>query len=143
MVVGQTSMGFTRGTRRIFMKIEPCQSFGDARSNVRAPELLHGLSSWLLGNSHKLAWSSSYPRPGARGKETSRLVTIVAPPPPSASMYQLFGSSRSLLESIFHLAPNNGVLTWDNLAKRRKVEDDTCLFCTKKESVLHVFFDCP
>jgi hypothetical protein len=37
---------------------------------------------------------------------------------------------------------NNRVLTRDNLAKRRKVEDKTCLFCAKKETCQHLFFDC-
>ena len=37
---------------------------------------------------------------------------------------------------------NNRVLTPDNLAKRRKVEDETCLFCAKKETSQHLFFDC-
>lgn len=30
----------------------------------------------------------------------------------------------------------------DNLAKRRKVEDDNCLFCIEKENIHHLFFDC-
>jgi hypothetical protein len=33
-------------------------------------------------------------------------------------------------------------LTRDNLAKRRKVDDDTCLFCSAAESVAHLFFKC-
>jgi hypothetical protein len=37
---------------------------------------------------------------------------------------------------------NNRVLTRDNLAKRRKVEDESCLFYAKKETVHHVFFEC-
>lgn len=37
---------------------------------------------------------------------------------------------------------NNRVLTRDNLAKRRKLEDKTCLFCAKKETCQHLFFDC-
>lgn len=37
---------------------------------------------------------------------------------------------------------HNRVLTRDNLAKRRKVEDESCLFCSEKESVNHLFFDC-
>lgn len=36
----------------------------------------------------------------------------------------------------------NEVLTRDNLEKRRPVEDPTCLFCSCKESVQHLFFDC-
>ena len=54
------------------------------------------------------------------------------------------GASRFLLEftSFMWLLTNNKVLTRDNLAKRRKVEDTSCLFCSEKESVLHLVFDC-
>jgi hypothetical protein len=37
---------------------------------------------------------------------------------------------------------NNKVLTRDNLAKRRKIEDPSCLFCSEAETVQHLFFDC-
>ena len=37
---------------------------------------------------------------------------------------------------------NNRTLTRDNLTKRRKVEDATCLFCVENESCHHLFFDC-
>lgn len=40
------------------------------------------------------------------------------------------------------LVIKNRALTRDNLAKRRKVEDQNCLFCLEKESIHHVFFDC-
>jgi len=40
------------------------------------------------------------------------------------------------------LVTNNKVLSRDNLAKRREVEDPSCLFCSEKESVQHLFFDC-
>jgi hypothetical protein len=33
-------------------------------------------------------------------------------------------------------------LTRDNLAKRRKIEDPSCLFCSEAETVQHLFFDC-
>jgi hypothetical protein len=33
-------------------------------------------------------------------------------------------------------------LTRDNLAKRRTVDDGTCLFCNEAESVAHLFFEC-
>ena len=33
-------------------------------------------------------------------------------------------------------------LARDNLAKRQKVKDDTCLFCAEKESCHHMFFEC-
>ena len=40
------------------------------------------------------------------------------------------------------LVINNRALTRDNLTKRRKVEDENCLFCLEKESIHHLFFDC-
>jgi hypothetical protein len=40
------------------------------------------------------------------------------------------------------LLANNKVLTRDNLVKRRKVDDLTCLFCSDHETAHHVFFDC-
>ena len=40
------------------------------------------------------------------------------------------------------LLAKNKVLTRDNLSLRRKVEDESCLFCNEKESVFHLFFDC-
>jgi hypothetical protein len=35
----------------------------------------------------------------------------------------------------------NKLLTRDNLEKRRKVEDKTCLFCSEKETICHLFFE--
>ena len=40
------------------------------------------------------------------------------------------------------LLSNNKVLTRDNLAKRRELNDPTCLFCNDKESFTHLFFQC-
>jgi hypothetical protein len=40
------------------------------------------------------------------------------------------------------LLANGKVLTRDNLAKRRHVEDKTCLFCKEAETPVHVFYDC-
>jgi hypothetical protein len=40
------------------------------------------------------------------------------------------------------LVSKNKVLTRDNLGKRRKVKDPTCLFCCESETVHHLFFDC-
>ena len=40
------------------------------------------------------------------------------------------------------LCAHNKILTRDNLAKRRDVEDPSCLFCTEPESVQHLLFDC-
>jgi hypothetical protein len=40
------------------------------------------------------------------------------------------------------LLANNKVLTRDNLAKRRNVDDKTCLICKEYETVYRLFFDC-
>jgi hypothetical protein len=40
------------------------------------------------------------------------------------------------------LLSKNELLTRDNLEKRHNLDDSTCLFCTEKESVHHLFFDC-
>ena len=40
------------------------------------------------------------------------------------------------------LLSNNKTLTRTNLAKRRHVEDITCLFCNEAETVHHLFFGC-
>jgi hypothetical protein len=40
------------------------------------------------------------------------------------------------------LLSKNRLLTRDNLGKRRKVDDSTCLFCEEHESIQHLFFDC-
>jgi hypothetical protein len=51
-----------------------------------------------------------------------------------------FGVSKSHLESIFlWLLSKNKVMTRDNLAIRRKVEDPSCLFCYE---LRHLFFEC-
>jgi hypothetical protein len=40
------------------------------------------------------------------------------------------------------LLSKNRTLTRDNLAKRRELADLTCLFCTERETVDHLFFHC-
>jgi hypothetical protein len=40
------------------------------------------------------------------------------------------------------LLANNKTLTRDNLAKRRNVEDKSCLLCSELESTYHMFYDC-
>lgn len=40
------------------------------------------------------------------------------------------------------LTVHNKSLTRDNLAKRRHVEDVSCVFCDELESIQHLFFDC-
>jgi hypothetical protein len=40
------------------------------------------------------------------------------------------------------LLSKNRLLTRDNLGKRRKVNDSTCLFCAEQESIQHLFFEC-
>jgi hypothetical protein len=40
------------------------------------------------------------------------------------------------------LMTKNKILTGDNLLKRKRLDDITCLFCTEPESVRHLLFDC-
>lgn len=40
------------------------------------------------------------------------------------------------------LLSKNRLLTRDNLSKRKKVEEPTCLFCNEHETVNHLFFEC-
>jgi hypothetical protein len=40
------------------------------------------------------------------------------------------------------LLSKNKLLTRDNLEKRRRVDDNTCLFCSEKETTHHLFFEC-
>ena len=40
------------------------------------------------------------------------------------------------------LLSNNKILTRDNLAKRKNVDDKTWLFCNEPISVCHLLFDC-
>jgi hypothetical protein len=49
-------------------------------------------------------------------------------------------SVLSRLHVFLWLISNNKVLTRDNLAKRRQVEDMSCLFCSEPEAVSHLFF---
>jgi hypothetical protein len=49
-------------------------------------------------------------------------------------------SVPSRLHVFLWLLSNNKVLTHDSLAKRRHVEDMSCLFCSEPETVSHLFF---
>jgi hypothetical protein len=40
------------------------------------------------------------------------------------------------------LVSKNKLLTRDNLGKRRRVDDPSCLFCSNNETVHHLLFDC-
>jgi hypothetical protein len=40
------------------------------------------------------------------------------------------------------LVSKNKLVTRDNLEKRRRVDDKSCLFCSEDESTHHLFFDC-
>jgi hypothetical protein len=48
----------------------------------------------------------------------------------------------SRLHIFLWLLANNKILTRDNLAKRRHVEDMSCLFYTEPELANHLFFKC-
>jgi hypothetical protein len=40
------------------------------------------------------------------------------------------------------LLSNNKTFTRDNLEKRKKLDDNRCLFCNEPESMSHLFFEC-
>jgi hypothetical protein len=40
------------------------------------------------------------------------------------------------------LLANNRLLTRDNLVKRQHVSDHSCVFCSKTETIMHLFFEC-
>jgi hypothetical protein len=40
------------------------------------------------------------------------------------------------------LVSKDKILTRDNLGKRRVMDDPSCLFCNKPETVNHLFFEC-
>jgi hypothetical protein len=40
------------------------------------------------------------------------------------------------------LVANNKILTRDNLAKRRVMDDRSCVFCSESETVLHLLYEC-
>lgn len=56
------------------------------------------------------------------------------------AVWKLFIPPR--VQFFLSLLSNNRLLTRDNLAKRRVVNDSTCLFCDERESIAHVFFHC-
>jgi hypothetical protein len=48
----------------------------------------------------------------------------------------------SRLHMFLWLLANNKTLTRDNLAKRKTIEDRSCLFYSEDESIGHLFFYC-
>jgi hypothetical protein len=56
------------------------------------------------------------------------------------AMWKIMVSPR--VNIFLWLLANNKTLIRDNLAKRRAIEDGTCLFCFEKDSVKHLFFEC-
>jgi hypothetical protein len=42
----------------------------------------------------------------------------------------------------FWLLSKNKLLTRDNLGKRRKLDDQSCMSCSDREYVNHIFFEC-
>jgi hypothetical protein len=48
----------------------------------------------------------------------------------------------SKIHILLWLLAKNKILTRDNLAKKREVDDRSCMFCMESESVDHLFFKC-
>jgi hypothetical protein len=57
-----------------------------------------------------------------------------------SSVWKLFIPPR--VQFFLWVLSKNKLLTRDNLAKRRKVDDPTCLFYAENESIIHLFFEC-
>jgi len=58
----------------------------------------------------------------------------------SPAIWELCIPSR--VQVFLWLLSNNKLLTRDNLAKRREVNEKSCVFCDEPESISHLFFDC-
>jgi hypothetical protein len=85
---------------------------------------------WQYNSSGKYAVQTLYAIVNERGvRQNFALVMWRIPIPPRLHVF-------------LWLLANNKVLTRDNLAKRRQVDDKTCLFCAELESVSHLFFNC-
>jgi hypothetical protein len=85
---------------------------------------------WQYSSSGKYAVQTLYAIVNERGvRQNFALVMWRIPIPPRLHVF-------------LWLLANNKVLTRDNLAKRRQVDDKTCLFCAELESVSHLFFNC-
>jgi hypothetical protein len=56
------------------------------------------------------------------------------------SVWKLVAPPR--VHFFFWLLSKNKILTRDNLEKRRKLDDNTCIFCSEPESVCHLFYEC-
>ena len=85
---------------------------------------------WAFDGSSKFSVQAVYKTISFRGIQpvfTPSIWSIVVPP---------------RIHIFLWLLSNNKILTRDNLAKRRNVEDYSCLFCSQQESVCHLFFDC-
>jgi hypothetical protein len=46
------------------------------------------------------------------------------------------------VHSFLWFLSNNKILTRDNLEKRRRLDDNTYVFCSEPESVFHLFYEC-
>jgi hypothetical protein len=51
-------------------------------------------------------------------------------------------SVPSRLHIFLWLLANNIILTRDNLDKRKKLDDKSCMFCADIESITHLFYEC-
>lgn len=48
----------------------------------------------------------------------------------------------SRVQVFLWLLSHNELLTRDNLSKRKKLDDVSCIFCAEQESISHLFFEC-
>jgi hypothetical protein len=85
---------------------------------------------WMLESSGQYSIRSFYAVANDRG-----VVPVHTP-----AVWQLDAPPR--LHMFLWLLANDKLLTRNNLAKRRHVDDLTCLFCSESETCRHLFFDC-
>jgi hypothetical protein len=85
---------------------------------------------WQFNSSGRYSIQSLYAIVNNKGRGLRLVFTPV--------MWKIHMPSR--IHIFLRLLPNNKTLTRGNLAKRRTVDDMTCLFCMEPETIRHLFF---
>ena len=85
---------------------------------------------WSFDNSSKFSVQSMYSTISFRGIQ----------PVYTPVIWNLYVPPR--VHIFLWLISNNKALTRSNLAKRKNIEDTSCLFCSDFETIHHLFFDC-
>lgn len=85
---------------------------------------------WMYNSSGRYSSQSLYKIVNFRGVQQ-----IITP-----AVWKLNIPSR--VQIFFWLVSKNKILTRDNVAKRKHIEDGSGLFCSENESIHHLFFEC-